>query len=590
MKVLFDGTPASPGIVIGPAFLLNVGELRIAKHVLPGKSAVKAEIERFDRAIGETRKELESISSDLGDVLEGKQIIEVHILLLDDPTMQKEVHSRIRNDLVNAEYAVSQVLRDVIKRFMQLKDSYMRERAADVRDVGRRVISRLLGTEREVLGQVIEPVVLVARDIDPSETAGLSSKQVLAFVTDKGGRTSHTAILARSLGIPAVVALKDVAEHTQPGDTIIVDGIHGRVIINPDKEELRFYRELQCRYEEAEADIALNASEPAVTLDGVSIELSANIEFSQEAEQVKRYGGVGVGLFRTEFLGLLYPDMENEEENHYLAYRHVLEFLKPDPVIIRTLDLGGDKFLNDLGAVEANPFLGWRAIRVCLDQPERFRVQLRAVLRASVAGNAWLMVPMVTDVFQVTKLKEYIAEIGEELREEGIPFDENMPVGIMVETPAAALGIDLLLPYVDFVSIGTNDLTQYTLAVDRGSPYVAHLFDSLHPTVLRQIDHVARYCKSHGKWVGVCGQIASDPLAVPLLLGLGVNELSVALTQIPDVKKMISVVTMDGSRSLVEKALKMESGWQIRELVRNFVAGSYPDILLEDDHGKIGEN
>ncbi len=590
MKVLFDGTPASPGIVIGPAFLLNVGELRIAKHVLSGKSAVKAEIERFDRAIGETRKELESISSDLGDVLEGKQIIEVHILLLDDPTMQKEVHSRIRNDLVNAEYAVSQVLRDVVKRFMQLKDSYMRERAADVRDVGRRVISRLLGTEREVLGKVIEPVVLVARDIDPSETAGLSSKQVLALVTDKGGRTSHTAILARSLGIPAVVALKDVAEHTQPGDTIIVDGIHGRVIINPDKEELRFYRELQCRYEEAEADIALNASDPAVTLDGVSIELSANIEFSQEAEQVKRYGGAGVGLFRTEFLGLLYPDMENEEENHYLAYRHVLELLKPDPVIIRTLDLGGDKFLNDLGAVEANPFLGWRAIRVCLDQPERFRVQLRAILRASVAGNAWLMVPMVTDVFQVTKLKEHIAEIGEDLREEGIPFDEDMPVGIMVETPAAALGIDLLLPYVDFVSIGTNDLTQYTLAVDRGSPYVAHLFDSLHPTVLRQIDHVARYCKSHGKWVGVCGQIASDPLAVPLLLGLGVNELSVALTQIPDVKKMISVVTMDGSRSLVEKALKMESGRQIRELVRNFVAGSYPDILLEDDHDEMGEN
>jgi phosphotransferase system enzyme I (PtsI) len=582
--MVFEGTPASPGIAIGPAFLLNVSELRIARRNLPDASAVVLEIARFDRAITDVRSELENLASRLEGVVEGKQIIEVHLLLLDDPTMKKEVRSRIENDLVNAEFAVSQVLRDVIDKFRKLEDPYMRERVADVRDVGRRVIASLLGTEREVLGKVTEPVVVVACDLDPSETAGLSKNQVLAFVTDKGGKTSHTAILARSLGIPSVVALKGITEHTEPRQTVIVDGIHGKVIVEPDEGELLFYTELRRRYEEAEADIAQNADEEAVTADGVPVELAANIEFSQEADQVRRFGGRGVGLFRTEFLGLLYPDSDDEEEHHYQAYRHVLEVIHPETAIIRTLDLGGDKFLGNLGTAEANPFLGWRAIRICLDQPARFRTQIRAILRASAFGNARLMIPMITDVFQVRRTREYISETEEELTRKGIHFDANMPVGIMVETPAAAIGIDLLLPWVDFVSIGTNDLTQYTLAVDRGSPYVAHLFDPLHPTVLRQIDHVCRKCKSAGKWVGICGQIAGDPLAVPLLLGLGVDELSVALAVIPDVKKMISVVTMEGSRNLAAKALKMESGWQIRELVRSFVMGSYPEILLEDDH------
>jgi phosphotransferase system enzyme I (PtsI) len=584
--MLLEGTPASPGIAIGPAFLINVGELRIARQTLPDESAVEREIARFDHAIEEVREELETLSAGLDDVLEGRQIVEVHLLLLDDPTMQNEVRACIRRDLVNAEYAVSLILREVIERLRKLEDPYMRERVTDVRDVGRRVMARLLGTEREVLGKVPTPVILVSRELDPSDTAELSRDQVLAFVTDRGGKTSHTAILARSLGIPAVVALKEIAEIVEPRQTLIVDGIHGKVIVDPDESQLLFYTELRRRYEDAEAEIAQNADEEAVTADGVRIELAANIEFSQEADQVRRFGGRGVGLFRTEFLGLLYPESDDEEEQHYEAYRHVLETVHPDPAIIRTLDLGGDKFLGDLSTVEANPFLGWRAIRVCLDQPARFRNQIRAILRASALGNARLMIPMITDVFQVRRTRDYIRETCDELRSKGIPFDEKLPVGIMVETPAAALGIDLLLPWVDFVSIGTNDLTQYTLAVDRGSPYVAHLFDPLHPTVLRQIDHVCRACRASGKWVGVCGQIAGEPLAVPLLLGLGVNELSVALTDIPDVKKMISVVTVDGARSLVRQALTMESGWKIRELVRGFVMGSYPEILLEDDHGE----
>jgi phosphotransferase system enzyme I (PtsI) len=584
--MLLEGTPASPGIAIGPAFLIKVGELRIARQTLPDGAAAEREIARFDSAIEDVREELETLAAGLEDVLEGRQIVEVHLLLLDDPTLQNEVRTRIRRDLVNAEYAVSLILREVIERFKRLEDPYMRERVTDVRDVGRRVMARLLGTEREVLGKVSSPVILVSSELDPSDTAGLSREQVLAFVTDRGGKTSHTAILARSLGIPAVVALKEIAEIVEPRQTMIVDGIHGKVIVDPDESQLLFYNELRRRYEEAEAEIAQNADDEAVTADGVRIELAANIEFSQEADQVRRFGGRGVGLFRTEFLGLLYPESDDEEEQHYEAYRHVLETVHPESAIIRTLDLGGDKFLGDLNTAEANPFLGWRAIRVCLDQPARFRNQIRAILRASALGNARLMIPMITDVYQVRRTRDYIRETCEELRSRGIPFDEKLPVGIMVETPAAALGIDLLLPWVDFVSIGTNDLTQYTLAVDRGSPYVAHLFDPLHPTVLRQIDHVCRACNDSGKWVGVCGQIAGEPLAVPLLLGLGVNELSVALTVIPDVKKMISVVTVDGARSLARQALSMESGWKIRELVRGFVMGSYPDILLEDDHGE----
>ena len=516
----------------------------------------------------------------MGDLIEGRQLVEIHMMLLDDPTIRRDVQDRIINDLVNAEYAVSQVLYEILNRFNRMDDPYMRERAADVRDVGRRVMAQLMGSEREALLNLDHPVVLIGLDLDPSDTAGLDREKVLAFATDKGGRTSHTAILARSIGIPAVVGLREAAEYIQPGQTVIVDGIHGTVILDPDPDQLRYYSELQARYQDTEENIARNATEPAVTEDGHRVELSANIEFSQEAEQVRRYGGCGVGLFRTEFLKLLTPE-SGDEETQYAAYHHVLEVLSPEPVIIRTFDLGGDKFLNELEVNERNPFLGWRAIRVCLDRPELFEPQLRAILRASAVGNARIMIPMVTHVEQVVKMREQLGRVAESLVSSGEAIDEDIEIGIMVETPAAALGIDLLLPYIDFVSLGTNDLTQYTLAVDRGSPYVAGLFDPLHPTVLRQIDHVVRACHSAGKWVGICGQMAGDPLGVPLLLGFDLDELSVALTLIPDVKRMIRVVSMDGARDLASRALKMDSAKKVRRLVLDFVIDKYPEVLLD---------
>jgi len=582
VSVRLSGTPASPGVSIGPAFLLNVEEIRVKKKTLRTTEEIEVEIDRFKEALDKTRMELEQISDRISDVIEGKQLIEVHILLLNDPSLISDVENRIQNEMVSAEYAVSQVLYDVLERFNAMKDPYLRSRAVDVRDVGRRVIANLLGTEKEALTSIRNPVILVSSDLDPSMTAGLTRKQLLGIVTDLGGSTSHTAILARSMGIPAVVALNDVAEYAVPGQTIIIDGIHGNVILDPDDEELQYYSELKKRYNLAEAEIALNAESPAATADGKAIELSANIEFSQEADQVNRFGGRGIGLFRTEFIRLLSPEQEDNEEIHYRAYRHVLEILNPDPVIIRTLDLGGDKFLDSIPSVERNPFLGWRAIRICLDRPEMFTSQLRALLRAARHGNERIMLPMITGYDQVVQVREMLNTIADELDREGIQRGEIPPLGIMVETPAAVLGIDLLLPHSDFLSIGSNDLTQYTIAVDRGSPYVSKLFDSLHPAVIRQIDIVARKCREAGKWVGICGQMASDPLAIPLLLGYGLNELSVPLTLIPDVKEMISSIKMSDAEMLATRALTMKSSDEIRKFVLDHVRSKYPDIVLDE--------
>ena len=582
MSIRFTGTPASPGVSIGPAFLLNIEEINVKKKNLLSSDEVETELERFYTAIGNTRRELERISDQLSDIIEGQQLIEVHILLLSDPSMIADVENRIRNELVTAEYAVSRVLHDVLERFNSMEDTYLQSRAIDIRDVGRRLMANLLGTEKEVLSNLNNPVVLVSRDLDPSQTAGLSKKQLLGIVTDLGGSTSHTAILARSMGIPAVVALKEVAEYAEPGQIVIIDGIHGNVILNPDDEELKYYSDLKKRYTIAEAEIALNADSPTVTADGTEVELSANIEFSQEADQVNRFGGHGVGLFRTEFIRLLFPEVRDDEEIHYRAYRHVLETLNPEPVIIRTLDLGGDKFLDSIPTAEKNPFLGWRAIRICLDRPEVFSKQLRALLRAAKYGNAKIMLPMITSYDQVQRVRVMLGDIAAELDDEGIQRGDIPPLGIMIETPAAVLAIDTLLPYTDFVSIGSNDLTQYTLAVDRGSPYVSRLFDSFHPAVVRQIEIVARKCREAEKWVGICGQMANDPLALPLLLGYGLDELSVPLTLIPDVKEMIRSIYMHEVESLAKDALNLKSAEEIKKLIFSYVKTRYPEIIIDE--------
>jgi phosphotransferase system enzyme I (PtsI) len=581
MKI--QGVAASPGIALGPAFLLKVKDFKVVRRELAGADEATGEVRRLRDAVDSVDSDLSRLAESVEHVVEGRQIVEFLRLLLRDPMMQSEVEQRIARELVCAEFALSSVLQEILARFMELDDPYMRERVADVRDVGRRLLEKLLGTEKEALARSNEPMILVTEDLNPSDTASIDTDLVSAIVTDRGGSTSHTAILARSMGIPAVVALEKITGAVSPRDTLVVDGIHGCVIVNPSPEELDQARRDRTRYLEAELSMAENAQRPAETADGVRIELSANIEFPQEVELVRKYGGQGVGLFRTEFLRVLRQGLETEED-HFRIYDQVAAALAPDPVIIRTYDMGGDKFRPGM-AHEANPFLGYRGVRICLDSPEEFRKQVRGIIRASRRGNVRMMFPMITHVEQMRRIRELISEITDGLYREGIPFDRGMQVGFMVETPAAVTALDLLLPYADFVSIGTNDLTQYTLAVDRGSPLVADLYDPFHPAVLRQIDQVVKLSHSRGKWVGVCGIMAGDPLAVPLLLGLGVDELSVAGAIIPDVKKMISVFTTHSAFRIASEALTLPTGRDIRAMVYSQVVGRYPDILLDENLG-----
>lgn len=586
--MLFRGIPASHGIAIGPALVHRVQSLKHPKRVLEGPEEAQGEIRRFRQAVEDVRHDLQDISESIADVVEGRQILEFLLLLLQDPMILSEVEGRIRDEMVNAEYAVSSTLSTVVGKFEVMKDPYIRERSSDIRDVGRRILAKLTGTEKDTLLNLREPVVLVATDLDPSETASLRPEQVLAFVTDMGGMTSHSTILAKGLGIPAVVGLQDITGKVDSLETVIVDGIHGHVILSPTQEELDYYAEVKRKFTEAEELIQTESRGPARTEDGVRIELGANIELPHEVELVRKLEADGIGLFRTEFIRLLQKQDATEDE-HFAVYDKVAEEMYPGNVIIRTYDMGGDKFRAGMDQIhEANPFLGYRAVRICLDRPAEFTAQLSAIIRASTRGNVRLMFPMVTHVDQLRRLIDMCNFVRNELRERKVPFDENMQVGIMVETPATVIALDLMLPYVDFVSIGTNDLTQYTLAVDRGNPRVAALYDHFHPAILRQIDTVVRICHGSGRWAGICGSMAGDPLAVPLLIGYGVDELSVAPSLIPDVKKMIAVVTSHGARELAEKALGLETGLRVRALVHSYVVGKYPEILLNEDSWKTG--
>ena len=586
--MLYRGIPASHGIAIGKAFLLKVHDFQQYKKELESPEDAEKEVERFRQALADVKHDLENIADSVADVVEGRQILDFLLLLLQDPMIIKEVEGKILGDRVNAEYAVSSALNSVADKFNVMKDPYIRERVADVRDVGRRVIFKLTGTDKESLEELSSPVVLVATDLDPSETAALRPEQVLAFVTDMGGMTSHTTILAKGLGIPAVVGLQNITEGIDYLDTIIVDGIHGHVIVSPTAEELDYYEEVKRKFTEAENLLQTENSGPAVTEDGVRIELAANIELPHEVELVKKLDADAIGLFRTEFIRLIQKNGKNEED-HFAIYDKVAELMAPKTVIVRTYDMGGDKFRAGFDQIrEANPFLGYRAVRICLDRPAEFSLQLRAILRASTRGNVQLMFPMVTHVDQLRRLRDMLTMVQNDLKDRGVPFDREMKVGIMVETPATVIILDLMLPYVDFVSIGTNDLTQYTLAVDRGNPRVADLYDYFHPAVLRQIDQVVRICHAAGKWTGICGSMAGDPLAVPLLLGFGLDELSVPPSLIPDVKKMIGVVTSHGARELAEKSLQLETGLRVRALVHSYVVGKYPEILLNEDSWKTG--
>jgi len=565
---IFRGIPVSPGVRRGKVLVLTKAQDRVPEQHL-AEADVPNEVQRFEQALIQTRHQIlrmqEVVSERLG-AQEGA-IFDAHLLVLEDPVFIEEVTRRIQNERLTAEYAFQQVADKFIRGLSAIDDEYLRERAADMRDVTSRILNNLLGNQEDAsVFRLTEPCIIISHDLTPSQTAQLDKRFVLGFATDVGSKTSHTAIMARSLRIPAVVGLESASKVMITGQYALLDGFNGLVIINPTDQTLFEYGQLAKRQVTLEEKLKETRDQPAVTLDGARIILSANIEQPGDAEGVIQSGAEGVGLFRTEYL-FINRDVLPSEEEQYQAYRQVAVALKPHPVIIRTLDLGGDKFLSQLEVPqEMNPFLGWRAIRFCLQEKEVFRSQLRAILRASAEGNIKMMYPMISSVTEVEQANALVEEYKGELRRENTPFNENLEIGAMIEIPSAALAADALARKVNFFSVGTNDLVQYSLAVDRLNEKIAHLYEPTHPAILRLIHMTVEAARKKGIWVGVCGEMAGDPLVAPLLLGLGVEELSVAPISVPRIKFLIRRMKMAEAKELADCALKCDSA---REILNN---------------------
>lgn len=567
---MYRGIAASPGIEIGKAFLLKESEIKINSERI-AEEKVSAELKKLEDGIEKSKEQLTTIKEKAERKLgaDKARIFDAHIMLLEDPVFIDEIKGKIKNERLTADNAVHEVVKNYVEMFQSMEDEYMKERALDIKDVGERIIKNILGIPIISLTELSEDVIVIARDLTPSDTAQMDKEKVKAFVTDMGGRTSHTAIMARSLEIPAVVGLGSISIEVEHGDIIIVDGNEGLVYVNPDEETLNRYNYLRLEYKKYKEELKKLRGLPAVTKDGErKVELAANIGTPKDVKVALENGAEGIGLYRTEFL---YMDRDNlpDEEEQFIAYKEVAEAMNPRPVIIRTLDIGGDKKLLFLKMPEElNPFLGWRAIRMCLDNPQLFKVQLRAILRASTFGKIKIMYPMISSLSEIRRANAILEEAKEELRREGKPFDENIEVGIMVEIPSAAVAADILAKEVDFFSIGTNDLIQYTLAVDRMNEKIASLYEPFHPAVLRLIKNVIEASHKAGKWTGMCGEMAGDPLAAPILLGLGLDEFSMSATSISQVKKVIRSLTYDEARKIAQRALEIEDPIEIRKMVK----------------------
>jgi len=564
--MLLKGIAASPGIAIGKVFILDSETYTIIRREIEEKDLPK-EIARFEDALIQTRQEILGIQERISDQLGIKhaEIFNAHLLVLEDRTLIEEVITRLKKDLVCVEYIFDDVLKRYMAAFQKVEDEYLKERVADIRDIGKRVLNHLLGKKRETLADIKEKVVLVAYDLSPSDTASLHKKNVIAFATDIGGKTSHTAIMAKALEIPAVVGLKSIKLNVKNGDMLIVDGSNGVVILNPDEETLSKYEQEKTKFAEVDASLVQLRDLPCVTPDGRTIHLAANIEIPDEVASVKSHGANGIGLYRTEFFYLDRTDFPTEEEQ-FQSYRSVAEQMSPNPVIVRTLDLGGDKFMSQLKVPkEMNPFMGWRAIRFCLARPDIFKIQLRAIMRASAHGKLKIMYPMISGIEEVREANKMLAEIKDELRREGVPFDENVEVGVMIEVPSAALTADILAREISFFSIGTNDLIQYSLAVDRVNEKIAYLYEPAHPAVLRLIKNVIDTGHKHNIWVGMCGEMAGEPAFSLILLGLGLDEFSTSPVNIPRIKQIIRSVDYSTAQKIAEEAMGLATGSEIEE-------------------------
>ncbi|MFI3256594.1 MAG: phosphoenolpyruvate-protein phosphotransferase PtsI, partial [Psittacicella sp.] len=537
------------------------------------KETVQAELEKFHNSLSKTIKQLEVIrnkaTSSLGE--ETAVLFDGYIMLLEDEELIEEVESYIKNDLYSADYSAHFVTESQAQVLAELEDKYMQERATDMRDLGLRLVKNILDIPIIDLGDIQDEVILIAEDLAPADTAQLNLKKILGIITDLGGKTSHTSIMTRSMEIPAIVGTKNATSNIKTGDTVILDSINNIITVNPSEEEIKKFDTLKANFTKEQDELKQLISLPATTTDGHNVEIFANIGTVRDAKSVLQHGAEGIGLYRSEFLFMDRDSLPTEEEQ-FIAYKDVLEIMKDKLVVLRTMDIGGDKDLPYLNLPkELNPFLGWRAIRVCFDRPEILNTQLRAALRASAFGKLAVMFPMVISYSEVVTLKEMVAAIKSQLKTENIPFDENLLIGIMIETPAAAIIADKLIKEVDFFSIGTNDLTQYTLAVDRGNENISNLYNPFSPSVLALINQTIKASHSVGKFTGMCGEFASNPKAALILLGMGLNEFSMSASAIPRVKKLIRSVKHQDTIKLAEHVLTLNTAEEIEAYVDEFI-------------------
>ncbi|MFZ7199872.1 phosphoenolpyruvate-protein phosphotransferase PtsI [Avibacterium avium] len=570
---MISGIPASPGIVFGKALVLKEEKIILDTQKIQDDQ-IEAEVARFyqgrDAAVEQLTAIKDRAYASLGE--EKAAIFEGHLMILEDEELEEEIIDYLRSNKVNAGVAASTIIDQQVAMLSEIDDEYLKERAGDIRDIGNRLIKNILGMHIVDLGEINEEAILVAYDLTPSETAQLNLDKVLGFITDIGGRTSHTSIMARSLELPAIVGTNTVTQQVNTGDFLILDAVNNRVYVNPSQEEIDRLKALEAQLAEEKAELAKLKDLPALTLDGHRVDVVANIGTIRDVEGADRNGAEGVGLYRTEFLFMDRDQLPTEEEQ-FIAYKEVVEAMNGRLVVLRTMDIGGDKELPYLNLPkEMNPFLGWRAIRIALDRKEILHAQLRAVLRASAFGKLAVMFPMIISVEEIRTLKAEIEVLKAQLRNEGKAFDENIQIGVMVETPSAAVNAKFLAKEVDFFSIGTNDLTQYTLAVDRGNELISHLYNPMTPSVLSLIKQVIDASHAEGKWTGMCGELAGDERATLLLLGMGLDEFSMSAISVPRIKKLIRNVNYQDAKLLADKALEQPTAADIEKLVTDFLA------------------
>ncbi len=579
-EVRLVGVAASPGCVIAPVVVFSQDNKIIRRRKIKPDDIFN-EMGLLEEALGKTRQEIleikERLEKDLPD--QDSAIFDAHLLVLEDPTIIEAVKTQLAEKLLGVDYIYQQTTKSFIKQLRQIEDEFLSERAADIQDVSRRVLRHLQGRSGFSL-QLDVPSIIVAHDLTPSDTAQLDRKMVLGFATEAGSRTSHTAIIARSLDIPAVVSLKQVLNQIESGVEVLLDGHEGVLILNPAEATKQVFGQIEGKRLEVDQQLTSLREVSAVTTDQKKITISANVGLEADIPMMIENGAEGVGLYRTEFLYINREGFPSEEEQ-YQNYRAIAHAALPHSVIIRTLDLGGDKFIsNSEGFIpEQNPFLGWRGIRYCLTEKSIFKIQLRAICRASVEGNIKIMFPMVSDIDEYRRARSLLEEVKRELRSEGVAIADKMEVGVMIEVPSAAITAEFYAREANFLSIGTNDLIQYTLAVDRVNEKVSYLYQPTHPSILRLIKQVVDAGHRHNIWVGVCGEMASDILLTPLLLGLGVDELSLGAGNIPRIKKAIQTLNFEETQKMVTEWMDWYKAEDIMHALEDYAKGLYPDLL-----------